>query len=289
MFGWPNVPYGAGIKKTWRATQAGAPLGTLITGRSKNSTRLGYSSRDRALARASSRASRPSVASSSRNRYKGNGSGFSRNARTGGFLGIELKFKDETRLRTLDTGINWDGAESDPTGDCIGSVSSGSGESQRDGIKYTIKSIFITGTIRINYIIGQFQNPMVFLALVQDKATNGAQLNSENVYINPSASITTSCIPLRNLEYSHRFIVHDKVQLTFGDTTALWDGANVTSSGQLLPFTLSMNKLVMVHCTDSLAGVTSIEDNSFHLVAVATQTSPPCDLEYNVRTRFYAK
>ena len=65
--------------------------------------------------------------------------------------------------------------------------SQGDAYNQRDGSKITIKSILIQGSL---YIPNQNDQttcdfvPIVTIALVLDKQTNGSTLNSEDVYTN---------------------------------------------------------------------------------------------------------
>lgn len=241
-----------------------------------------YSARSRALARRGAMRKYPS-------KYKGYAS---KNKRTGGFLGIELKFLDENITPTaLVSNGDWTGMELDPTGDCIGSMISGSGQSQRDGIKYTIKSIYISGHIEISpdttYTAQAEQT--IMLALVQDKNTNGAQLNSEEVFINESGIGDACPDAIRNMQYTHRFTVHDKVVIQMGSGTIGWNGTTLESRGQRQRFTLKMDRMTPVHCTSSLATVSNIEDNSFHLVGCKSHTGEVVNISYMARTRFYAR
>jgi len=74
-----------------------------------------------------------------------------RNLRTGGFIGIELKFLD-CAWNGVTVSSSTDGAsgELQPSSGCTGAISvpaQGNAEQSRDGRRYTIKSIWVSGVV----------------------------------------------------------------------------------------------------------------------------------------------
>lgn len=73
------------------------------------------------------------------------------NQRTGGFLGIEYKFLDcAWNAVVLNTSTDGSSGEMQPSSGCTNAISvpaQGDGESNRDGRKYCIKSIWVSGII----------------------------------------------------------------------------------------------------------------------------------------------
>lgn len=217
------------------------------------------------------------------------------NTRTGGFLGIELKFLDAelTGAPILATTDATGGIQS-PTGGstgCLSAPADGNGEENRNGRKYTIKSCFVTGFISSSVLqdaADVLSPPTVFVAIVQDKQSNGATAASQNIFANSTGSSTINAYPHRNLQFSERFKVLNSKTITPGVVTATTDGAN-TSSVMLpgKPFKLSWKGNMPVNCNGgTTANITSIVDNSIHLVAYATTTNYTPTLNYRSRIRF---
>lgn len=214
------------------------------------------------------------------------------NARTGGFIGRELKFFDTSFNDQLTSNNDWSGAEVDPaTAQCISSPAQGDGEQQRDGRKIVIKSAFVNGVIELpRDVHAQGAEPdSVFVALVLDTQTNGAQLNSEDVYINPGGS-HQKVTPLRNLQYTSRFRVLDTARVEFSNTNVYSLPLAVPpetgfSSGMMGTFTLSKKLEVPVTFTGAGSTVSTVMDNSLHIVAISSHDQG-CQMHYNARIRF---
>lgn len=130
-----------------------------------------------------------------------------RNRRTAGFLGIEKKFLDcaiegfaipstadaTTGRVTITSGCT----------NCLSASAKGDGEQEREGRKITMKSIYISGIVRVATQSTQSAGDIaahVIISLVWDKQTNGAAFNSQDVYTNPSSTSGLAANPLRNLE-----------------------------------------------------------------------------------------
>lgn len=207
-----------------------------------------------------------------------------------------MKYYDALHTGTMAATTNWANKEQDPVG--VGTIcapSQGPGPQQRDGRKLLVKSIHVTGIInrpaQVTQSAPQFGGS-VFIALVQDKQTNGAQLNSEDVYTNPVGSSVTSSCPVRTMETSDRFKVWATTRLTFGPPP-IANGVGTVApptmifSGNSIPFEFYVTPNVVMQMTGTTVDIANCVDNSFHIVAAADwQPTDPLDIVYNARTRF---
>ena len=119
------------------------------------------------------------------------------NARTAGFLGLEKKFFDTAvAMVALTAPTDAAGGEIDPTAlpgavACLNAMAQGDGEQNRDGKKVVLKSVQVKGFVQKlggELAAGPDSGTKVFVALVLDTQTNGAQLNSEDVFKNLQVS-----------------------------------------------------------------------------------------------------
>jgi len=214
------------------------------------------------------------------------------NMRIGGFLGIELKYVNYARSAlALVSPVAAVGGTVDPaTALCLNAIAQGDGEQQRDGKQVQVKSCYVTGVIDIPATVNQTTAkniPTVYIALVLDKQTNGAQLTSELVFENPSGASTTAANPLRNMQYTSRFDVLDSVCVELEQPQVSFDGTNLETSGSRTPFKLSWTGDLMTQFTGTGATISVIQDNSLHLIAFAGPdlTAAPV-ISYNSRVRF---
>lgn len=214
------------------------------------------------------------------------------NPRTGGFLGIEKKFMDTFLATTQIAGpSDCTGGELDPaTMNCLNGVAQGDGESQRDGKNYMIKSLHFLGRVVTNSQTNKTAGwipASVFIAIVLDTQTNGAQLNSEDVYTNPAASIANNSSLQRNLQYSSRFRVLKTFKLDFNQRTLSWDGTNMESNGQSQSIECHLDNLnIKVQTNGTAATCAVITDNSLHVVGFCTNITETVNLTYTSRIRF---
>ena len=170
--------------------------------------------------------------------------------------------------------------------------SQGDAYNQRDGSKITIKSILIQGSL---YIPNQNDQttcdfvPIVTIALVLDKQTNGSTLNSEDVYTNLSGESLQNYSVLRNPSYTKRFKVLKFKQIPLHNPSIQYDGTNIEQGGYSVAFTISkdLNVDVSFQTGATTANVSGVVDNSLHLIAWVSNTGLACQLGYNSRIRFY--
>lgn len=215
------------------------------------------------------------------------------NARTGGYVGLEKKFIDQSFTGNFSS--TWAGGELDPTGSSVltlGAAAIGDGPSDRDGRQVKIHSIYIKGVLTYaaqESLTAPPDDQIVRVALVLDRQTNKAQLNAEDVFGTIGAGLDVYSV--RNLEYVKRFkILKDKTWRMPVSTAVVNEGAvNQFAMGQVsIPFKLAYTFRTPITVEYASAGTTgviaSIVDNSFHLIGTASSTT--AGITYRCRTRF---
>lgn len=221
-----------------------------------------------------------------------------KNARTGGLLGVETKYLD-TAIGSvvLTSPADASGGEVDPTAiGCVGCLSApaqGDTASNREGFKIVAKSMQVEGNImwvsQANQTAADVAG-IVFVALVLDTQTNGAQLNSEDVFTNPSAQPINCVTPLRNMSYTERFKVLKIKKLICPSLPVTYDGTNIEQAGAVRSFKMfvNLNALPIKFTSGSTtANVSGVVDNSLHLIAYTTDAgSLNPVISYNARMRF---
>jgi len=214
------------------------------------------------------------------------------NAVTMGFMGIEKKFLDTARADgSIAAASDLTGGEYDPSSGCTGCLScpaQGDTEQSRDGKRIVIDSLILKGYVKNDGSASEAIGAAVkvFFAVILDTQTNGAQLNSEDVFKNLSANDLANCDPMKNLLFGNRFrILKSQV---FDVTPIGVAAAGLTAYNTVrreidwyIPFkgglTVNMN-------AGTTANVTNVIDNSLHVVAFSTLTG--ASLGYNARIRF---
>lgn len=228
----------------------------------------------------------------SRSKY----SGFN-NFRSGGYIGKELKFLDTSiPFRLITAPTNSAGGEVDPTSiNTLSAPEQGDGPSERIGRRLTAKSIFVNGVIRWegqNNSTNANDPPIVFIALVLDTQTNAVQLNSEDVFINPSGDTRLSSSPMRNLQFIDRFKVLQMTQVRTPQPSMAFTGipTEFVTNSLLFPFKFFQSlKDMPVTFKGNEPGIVNVTDNSLHIVAFASSsgdTSQEVLMSYNSRFRF---
>lgn len=166
-----------------------------------------------------------------------------------------------------------------PSSGCTGCISvpaQGDGESNRDGRKYCIKSIWVSGAIDSTALEDQANATEMqgwFFALVLDTQANGATIVSEQVYTNPGDNALNMLPqPLRNLQNSKRYRVLDSKYIDPKAAFMGTDGTNTnTINLQVAPtVSLSWRGNIICDSTGTTADVASASDNAIHLLAWRT-------------------
>lgn len=211
----------------------------------------------------------------------------------------ELKFHDASKaLTAIVAPTDSAGAEVDPTAGSLNNVATGTTMSSRDGAKIVMKSVQINGVVRAASQATQTaadNGNSVMVALVWDTQTNGAQLNSEDVFTNPLANAVLASHPLRNMSFSRRFKVLKTQVFEFPSLTMVRTGALTTDpiqhgqSGMLFPLNWYVKLpdiVVQWKTTNTDGAITDIIDNSLHLIAFASNSDLACNIAYNSRLRY---
>lgn len=199
------------------------------------------------------------------------------NLRTGGFLGIEYKFLD-CAWNSVAVNSSTDGSsgEVQPSSGCTSCISvpaQGDGESNRDGRKYTIKSVWVSGLLEFTPLTLQTtvtESAGTYLALVLDTQANGATIVSENVFINPSTNGNAMIPqPLRNLQNSKRYRI---LASQYIPAPLVITGQDAAASNAQVPGTqpavsLSWKGNIVCDSIGTTANVASASDNAIHLIA----------------------
>lgn len=221
-----------------------------------------------------------------------------RNMRTGGLLGIERKFLDVPFGATaLTAPTNSAGGEIPPSGvvtGCYTAPALGDGPTNRDGNKIVVTSLTCKGVVTVAAQATQATADIsgdVFICLVKDKQTNGAQLNSEDVFTNPIAVAPSATNVFRNMSYMSRFqILAVKKKALRIPSLANDTGATggIIQSGFHTPFTLKWRgKMPVTFTTGSTtADIANVTDNSIQMVAFCSNADLAPNIQGNVRTRF---
>jgi len=215
------------------------------------------------------------------------------NRSTRGFLGMELKFID-LAISATNLGTTIAGSEIDPpsTFTCLNGIGQGDGQSERDGRKYVMKSVMVKGTVDLpgadNVNNGDTN---VFVALVLDKQTNGAQLSAEDVFVIPTTSNPGSVDgfvsqPFRNLENVQRFDVLASECIVVQNNGMAYNGTTLIPLSARKTFEFYKKLEVPVMCTGTGSSVASISDNSLHMVAWCDNAGAVPQIVYNSRVRF---
>jgi hypothetical protein len=244
----------------------------------------------------------PASSSSSRSRQRkvsrGRAKTFSLNARTGGFLGQELKFLDQGKANTVlsQTWAVYDPNDQTPSQHCLNGVAQGDGPSTRDGLRYQAKSLHIKGSLSLAPIVdgNSPRSSHIFrIAVVCDTMTRASQLNATDVFkaaaIGGTAHTGHNVYSFRNLEHTTRFrVLYDKTFVLTPQAAAGSGDGHIESSGVTKAFSINLKipeKLGAIQCVNAGSDIAGIQNNSFHVIA-CTDSAAGGTIEYMSRLRF---
>lgn len=209
-------------------------------------------------------------------------------------IAIERKFYDTSLVSAnIASPTDATGGEQDPSAtSMITTPAQGDGEQNRDGKQIICDFVEITGNV-IKGALETQPNPelgtRVYLACVLDTQSNGAQLNSEDVYKNTGASQNLATAVQRNLLFGKRFKILKKEVFDFNPFIGA-TGANDFASNamsQSFNWFIPLNNLKINFNAGTTASIANVIDNSIHMIAFSNQTTPQQTLSYNARLRFY--
>lgn len=203
-------------------------------------------------------------------------------------LGVEYKTLDTsvTDSALTATGV-MTGMEHDPTSQsCLNSMAQGTTSITRIGRSVTNKTLQVRGVIDMDYDDAtDEEKPCCFVALVRDKRSNGNQLNSEDVYVNPGGSSKTVCCATRNHQHRGRFDVLRYEQLNFSEKIG-----DISGKRALLYFDFFVTLNEVTNFNAGTGTIDAVEDISYHIVAGTTDAQPgtagTCLLSYNAKLTY---
>lgn len=228
--------------------------------------------------------------------------------RSGGFAGMEYKFHDTQRYipvpvlaAAVDTSMS--GGNVDPaTFNCLNSPIPGDGASNRNGRSIMAQNIEVQGVLSCpQYVIQGASPPVaaryVYVALVLDTMTNGQNIDTGNVWVNPAGGVAAarqegSVVPLRNLAERTRFRILAVKRVQLVPQTVTTGGAVVFNTAHFR-FYRKLGFEQNFLTDDATATVASISNHSLHLCAFSSSddagagpTASVVNLTYNARFRF---
>jgi len=221
------------------------------------------------------------------------------NLRTGGELGIELKYYDSVSTAiAINAGTDGNGmnvAPTTPSGSSALSVpGQGDGAQQRDGKKIIAKSFHIKGVIDVaqNSAWGNLESlPIVSIYLVMDTQVNGTVLTTGDVFLNALGTKLGNACLQRNMSYTTRFKVLKTWQRQVTGTMTAANNASagsISASGFSMPFSLDWKGSVPINfgvgATSST--IASVADTAFYLLACRNDDNQDAAITYSSRMRF---
>lgn len=211
--------------------------------------------------------------------------------------GVEHKFYD-TFVSALAVSSNSGAAdgEADPaTVLTISAPSQGDGPNQRDGKLITVDTVLIEGIVStpIRTLDTEANDGVpfstVYIALVQDTQTNGAQMASELAFYNRSGTTLLAASPLKNLLYAKRFNTLKVWAMDLPTPSSVINefAANISTPGTNTRFSCFLKMKMPVNFNGEVsAGVASVVDNSLHMICWTNVASAFVSLSYHARIRY---
>jgi len=220
------------------------------------------------------------------------------NQTTMGLLGIEKKYLDTANAgQVVSIVTNSTAGEVDPSvlgcSGCLSAPATGDGPSNRDGNRIVAKDLYVKGAL-IGLAAKAVTDPpaptRVMVAIVLDTQTNGAQLNSEDVFTNLTGAAIGQTTPLRNMLFRDRFRVLKQevfdvsaVAITQAGATA--NNYSWSAGAQIFEWYFDLKNMV-INLQNTAADVANVIDNSLHVIAFAQGGNSPITIAYNARMRF---
>ncbi len=203
-----------------------------------------------------------------------------------------MKFYDQKlSLASLTAATDATGGEHNPSATiALNTVVQGDGESNRDGRQIVMRNLSLRGNISVAPQVDESttdRSELCFVSIILDTQTNGALLNSEDVYKNVLGTALGACQPFRNLKFSKRFRVLATKTITLPQQEVVHDGTNIEVGGFVVPFEMYVNlKNMTVNYSSTSESIANITDNSISVIAWTTGTASAPILNYATRLRF---
>ncbi len=195
----------------------------------------------------------------------------------------ELKFRDEHKPNTV---LTQDWALYDPVQACLNGVEQGDDPTERDGRNYFLDRVMMHILLK-STIFTQTDDPiedeLVRIVLVLDTQTNLQALTPNDVFNIPGERYNN----FRNLNFTSRFKVLKDETIVFrrnyvNDGTPSSFSQNATE--KYIEWYHKFKTPLIVTCKGSGGGISSITNNSLHIMAVSSEGD--CSIEYVSRVRF---
>lgn len=214
---------------------------------------------------------------------------------THGLLGVEHKFYDTSFSGALNNPTDSTGGECDPA--TVGALtvpSQGDSALQRDGKQIIGEYLVIKGQVYFTLNEAQGAPPggvYAYVAVVLDTQTNGAQLNSEDVFKNQAGTLPLNVFPLKNLLFGKRFRILKEGRFRMDNTAIAQNGAdNFSWPSRTAPIDwyIPLKKLKINFNGGTTSDVANVIDNSVHVIGFTNYTTAGNvpTLTYQARFRF---
>jgi hypothetical protein len=229
-----------------------------------------------------------------RNRYNPSARRFGR-TNLGLIVYPEKKYFDSLKSNTaIAASTNWTDTEYDPaTSNTLFSPTKGTNQNQRVGRKVSVHKIKIKGQVTIPAQAATNSaktGSKIRILLVQDKQTNAAQAQGEQIMQAPgTATSTLATNSFQSLANFGKFrvikdlsIIADDPNFSSTQTADTYD-----TNGKVYEFSMNaiFKKPVVVHFNSANNGtVADIVDNSFHIIANTSSAGFVPVIDYNCRT-----
>lgn len=207
----------------------------------------------------------------------------------------EMKYFDTFKTPTaIPASTNWTTTELDPaTILTLFDPQQGNAISQRIGQKAQLHKLKMKGTVNIPREIDQSSAPeacVVRVILFQDMQTNAVQAQGEELMRSEGTAVL-NIDAFQNFNEFGRFRVFKDKVFTFNAPNMVFDGTNIELGGQSKQFKFNLNFTrdpVAVRFNATNGGtVADIVDNSWHILAIASQTTSAVPtIAYNCRCTF---
>jgi len=170
-------------------------------------------------------------------------------------------------------GNDWASTEVDPaTLNCLFAPIQGDDISNRQGRKIRLLGLRIKGTLSAAPQADQTaadNGGEVRILLVQDKQSNGAQLNGEDVLA--ASAGNNPMFMFQNTANFGRFKIWKDKHITMPVPGITYDGTNIEQTGvkRTFKWNISFKKPIIIHynSSGSTETIAAVVDNSFHLLA----------------------
>jgi len=206
------------------------------------------------------------------------------NVRTGGYLGIELKFLDCAFNDVVIAQGTSDstGLELQPTSgctDCISIPAQGDGSSNRDGRRWTVKGAWLHGLVEFTAATADTEAlpaPAICILMVLDTQANATAISSEDVLNNPSSQPGGLFpTPARNLVNSKRFRILAKQYIAPAGMSSFNDAAGTGTQAPEGPYAVNLSWKGSLECEaiGSGASITVASGNAISILAFCSSAA----------------